>query len=79
MFDLKGIRKARNMKGIEVCKVAELSLSTLSMIENGKRRPSVAVAKRIAAALGFDWTLFFDDSGDNEAESGQTRRDAEKY
>lgn len=30
-------------------------------IENGERRPSVAVAKRIAATLGIDWTRFFDE------------------
>jgi DNA-binding XRE family transcriptional regulator len=28
-------------------------------IENGKRNPSVETAKRIAALLGFDWTLFY--------------------
>ena len=31
-----------------------------SLIETGERTPSVAVAKRIAKYLGFDWTLFFD-------------------
>ena len=31
-----------------------------SLIETGDRTPSVAVAKRIAAYLGFDWTLFFE-------------------
>nr|DAH82125.1 MAG TPA: Methylphosphonate synthase, Hydroxymethylphosphonate, Iron, OXIDOREDUCTASE [Caudoviricetes sp.] len=29
------------------------------MIETGHRRPSVAVAKRIAAVLDFDWTMFY--------------------
>jgi transcriptional regulator with XRE-family HTH domain len=32
-----------------------------SMIELGERRPSVDTAKKIAAALGFDWTRFFED------------------
>lgn len=40
-----------------------------SMIENGSRTPSVGVAKKIAAALGFDWTIFFED------ESNETLRD----
>ncbi|WAH42797.1 helix-turn-helix domain-containing protein [Alicyclobacillus fastidiosus] len=31
-----------------------------SLIETGDRTPSVAVAKRIANYLGFDWTLFFE-------------------
>jgi putative transcriptional regulator len=30
------------------------------MIENGERRPSVEVAKRIAPVLGIQWTIFFE-------------------
>lgn len=30
-------------------------------IEAGKRRPSVPVAKKIAAVLGFDWTRFYEE------------------
>lgn len=33
------------------------------MIENGNRTPSVNIAKKIAAFLGFDWTIFFKDQG----------------
>jgi len=33
-------------------------------IENGNANPSVKVAKKIAAVLGFDWTRFFDDEDD---------------
>ncbi len=32
-----------------------------SKIERGEANPSVDVAKRIAAVLGFDWTRFFED------------------
>ena len=78
-MNLNKIRKQAGKNQEEIARIVNLSRAGYSNIENGKRRPSVAVAKRIAAALGFDWTLFFDDSGDNEAESGQTRRDAEKY
>lgn len=35
-------------------------------IEAGKRRPSVPVAKKIAAALGFDWTRFYEEDGAGE-------------
>lgn len=34
-----------------------------TMIERGHRSPSVEVAKRIAATLGFDWTIFFSQNG----------------
>ncbi len=43
-----------------VAKLARISRSAYANIENGKRDPSVAVARQIAEALGFDWTLFFD-------------------
>ncbi|HOV79554.1 MAG TPA: helix-turn-helix transcriptional regulator [Bacillota bacterium] len=33
----------------------------MSVIENGNANPSVEVAKKIAAVLGFDWVWFFDD------------------
>lgn len=35
-------------------------------IEAGKRGPSVPVAKRIAAVLGFDWTRFYEKDGEAE-------------
>lgn len=34
--------------------------STYAAIEVGFRRPSVAMAKRIAEAMGFCWTRFFE-------------------
>lgn len=45
----------------EVAKASGISQNYYSMIENGERKPSVSVAKRIGATLGFDWTLFFED------------------
>lgn len=45
----------------EVSAKASISESMYSLIENGKRRPSVEAAKRIAAVLGFDWTKFYQD------------------
>lgn len=45
-------------------KVAEeigIAQSTYSSIEVGTRRPSVDMAKKIAGALGFAWTRFFED------------------
>jgi len=45
-------------------KVAEeigISQSAYASIEVGSRRPSVEMAKKIAGALGFAWTRFFED------------------
>jgi transcriptional regulator with XRE-family HTH domain len=58
---VKDVRKSSGMTSDEVCKQANISIQHYNFIENGKRRPSVAVAKRIAAVLGFDWTRFFED------------------
>jgi len=56
----------RKLRGNRTQKqIAELSGITAQMynfIENGHRRPSVAVAKRIARVLGFEWTRFFQDN-----------------
>ena len=46
-------------------KVAEeigIPQSTYASIEVGSRKPSVAMAKRIASVLGFPWTRFFEDA-----------------
>ena len=56
----------RVAKGWPQKKVAELSgisRSYYSGIELGTRTPSAYKAKKIAAALGFDWTIFFEDKG----------------
>lgn len=47
-----------------------ISQSGYASIESGARRPSVKMAKRIAAALGFSWTRFFEDDPDSTKQSG---------
>lgn len=44
----------------QVAKLAGISRSAYSNIENG-RGLSVKLAKKIAAALHFDWNLFFEE------------------
>lgn len=69
MLDLKAIRKERGLMQNQLGEKANVSISALSMIETGRRRPSVNLAKRLGAALGVDWTQFFDDdSADNGME-----------
>lgn len=36
------------------------------MIENGDRRPSVDVAKKIASVLDIEWTIFFENNSNQE-------------
>ncbi len=58
---LQGIRERANKTHLEVAVEAGIKRAYYTMIENGTRTPSPAVAKKIAAVLGFDWTLFFED------------------
>ena len=59
--DLMKERKKANFTQREVGKLSGISESYYSMIESGDRKPTVKTAKKIAAVLGFDWTLFFED------------------
>lgn len=58
---LVDIRAASGMTQEEVAGRADIARTTYAMIEQGNRDPSVPVAKRIAAVLGFHWTIFFAD------------------
>lgn len=56
------LREIRGEKSTyDVAKEIGIAQSTYFSIETGARRPSVDMAKRIAAALGFEWTRFFDE------------------
>jgi transcriptional regulator with XRE-family HTH domain len=65
------LKEKRDNKRITMKQVSEragISESYYCLIENGERKPSVDVAKRIAGVLGFEWTMFFE----NEKVSGQS-------
>ncbi|UED79210.1 helix-turn-helix transcriptional regulator [Lysinibacillus sp. CD3-6] len=58
---LKTRRLENKLTHDEVAKASGIKRAYYTMIEQGKRRPSVHVAKSIAVVLDFDWVLFFDD------------------
>lgn len=58
---LKTVRQEKGLTGAEVAEAAGITQQFYNFIENGRRRPSVDVAKRIAAVLGFEWTRFFEE------------------
>ncbi|WP_332649749.1 helix-turn-helix transcriptional regulator [Lysinibacillus sp. 54212] len=58
---LKEIRSNRVKTQSEVADAAEISRSYYTKIELGLKTPTVEVAKKIANALDFDWTIFFED------------------
>ena len=61
MLDI--IIKARKNKGYtqkQVAELAKISEEYISLIESGKRKPSVKVAKKLGAILEIQWTIFFE-------------------
>lgn len=61
MLDI--IVKARKNKGYtqkQVAELAKVSEEYISLIESGKRKPSVKVAKKLGAVLDIQWTIFFE-------------------
>ncbi len=65
MIDMREIRKRQGLTMKQIGDQTGLSESYISMIETMERTPSVSAAKRIAAALGFDWTDFFESKEGN--------------
>lgn len=59
---LINLRKSANLTQRLLAKKAQTSYSTICRIELGSRRPSPELAQKIAKALNFDWTKFYDDS-----------------
>lgn len=58
---LKDIRKAKGMSMATLATKISISESYYCQIENGTRNAPVPTAKKIAAALGFDWQRFYED------------------
>ena len=51
---IRKYRERQQIAGYQLAKMAGISPSYLSLIENGQKLPSVEVAERIARALGDD-------------------------
>lgn len=58
---LESKRKEKNLTQEQVAELSSVARTTYAMIEQGKRDPSVKVAKSIAETLNFNWAIFFDD------------------
>lgn len=57
---LSEIRKQHGLTQEEVAQAAKTTISTYWCIEQGRRTPRYSTAKRIAKALEFDWTKFYE-------------------
>lgn len=54
---VKRLRIARGLSQQELARCAHISVSFLSLLERGKREPTLSVLRRIAAALGSPFGL----------------------
>lgn len=57
---LKSIREEKGLTQENVANMVGISRSTYGHIESGERGVTVSNAKKIADALKFKWTLFFE-------------------
>ena len=57
------LRKSKGLTQQQLSVETGLSQNYISSIENGERNAPVRTAKKIAAALGFDWQRFYEDEG----------------
>ena len=63
---LKEIRVCARKTQEDVAKAAHITQPSYANIESGRRSPAVPTAKRIAAALEFDWQRFYEEPADKK-------------
>lgn len=59
MLDVEEQRKSLELSQEKVAEMAGVSRQYYNSIVNGKRKPSVSLAKRLACILKVEWTIFF--------------------
>lgn len=67
---LTDIRESQNKSQEEVAEESGITRQYYGMIESGQRNPSVRAAQSIGNALNFNWTLFFEQKGNEMLPSG---------
>ena len=58
---LKAYREKKNISQQQLATLVDIDITAIGKYENGKRRPSVDTAKKIAEVLDFDWTRFYEE------------------
>ena len=67
---LIAIREELGYSQKRIAELANISQPSYCNIEKGDRNPAVETAKKIAEALGFDWTRFYEDTGKDTEQKG---------
>lgn len=71
---LMSFRELQGLTQEQVSELCGIKRPYYTMIETGKRRPSVDVAKKIASALRFEWTLFFAPDGSASLPNNKSKK-----
>ena len=61
LIELKKLREKKNITQQELADECGVVRQTISNIEIGLTKPSVALAKKMGKVLEVDWTIFFSD------------------
>lgn len=61
-MNLKQKRKEKGITQAEMAVKVGMTRSAYTNIETGKRRPSVKLAKKIAAVIDIPWTVFYEEN-----------------
>lgn len=67
-IDMAARRKERKLTQSELGQLCGVAQRTVAAYESGERRPSPEVARKIGEALGFSWTVFFEDDAEGGAD-----------
>lgn len=54
-------RESKNKSQEQLAEECNVTQMAISNIENGYRRPSPELSKKIAKVLGFEWTKFYEE------------------
>jgi len=63
---LRAIRKMKGLSEKAVSEAVGVAQPVYHRYEHGDGTPSVKTAKKVGDVLGFDWTLFYAESGDQK-------------
>lgn len=62
---LKELREKRCFTQLQTANKSHITRSYYTMIEQGKRTPKPHIAMAIGNALGFEWTIFFENASND--------------
>lgn len=67
MINIADVRKRAGISQSDLAERVGVTQAMLSNIENGKRQPSVKLAKKLSRELGVAWTCFYEEfNAENE-------------